>query len=105
MNYIEKIILPLFRRNKNIIQSKLDIIKYNISIILECLGMDKDYYNNFYSENEKKQKTNRNQSHEAVLIFRKEFGINKEDFTDEAIEKRLLENNLDVYKAFGKMFG
>ena len=106
MNYIETIILPLFRRNKNIIQSKLDIIKYNISIILECLGMDKNYYNNYYYQYEiKKQKANRTQSHEAVLRFRNEFGINKDDFTDEALENKLLENDLDIYKTFEKIFG
>ena len=106
MNYIETIVLPLFRRHKDISQSKLDIIKYNISIILECLGMDKNYYNNYFYQNKtKKQNDNRTQSQEAVLRFRKEFGINKEDFKDEALENKLIENNLDIYKTFGKMFG
>ena len=106
MNYIETILLPLFKKNKNIIQSKLDTIKYNISIILECLGMNKNYYDNYYYQYEtKKQNINRHQSQEAVLRFRKEFGISKEDYTDEAIENRLIENNLDINKTFGKMFG
>jgi len=106
MNYIEEIVLPLFRRNKDINQSKLDIIKYNISIILECLGMDKNYYNNyFYQYKTKKKNDNRTQSQEAVLRFRKEFGINKEDFKDDALENRLIENNLDIYETFLKMFG
>ena len=56
MNYIEENILPLFKRNKNISQSKLDVIQYNISVILDCLGMDKNYYNNYYYQNEKKNK-------------------------------------------------
>ena len=106
MNYIEKIILPLFRRNKNIIQSKLDIIKYNISIILECLGMDKHYYNAYYYQNEtNKKKPERSQSHEALLRFRKEFEINKEDVTDNALENRLIENDLDIFKTFRKIYG
>ena len=106
MNYIETIILPLFKKNKNIIQSKLEAIKYNISFILECLGMDKNYYNNHYYNYEGNNKnTNRQKSEEAVLRFRKEFGINKEDFKDEAIEKRLIENDLDINKTFSKMFG
>ena len=78
MNFIETNILPLFKKNKNIIQSKLEIIKYN---------------------------TNRRSSVEAVSRFRKEFGIRKEDYTDEAIENRLIENDLDINKAFSKMFG
>ena len=106
MNYIETIILPLFNKNKNINKSKLEIIKYNISVILECLGMDKNYYNNYYNQYEiKKHNFNRCYSQEALIKFRKEFKISKEDFTDEAIEKRLIENDLDINKTFGKMFG
>ena len=101
---IEENILPLFK--KNISSSKLEIIKYNISIILECLGMDKNYYNNYYIQCEtKKQNINRHLSQEAVIRFRKEFGINKEDFTDEALENKLIENDLDINKTFGKIFG
>jgi hypothetical protein len=91
MNFIEKNILPLFK--KNIDQSKLDIIKYNISIILECLEMDKNYYNGYYLQNyAKEKKFNRKQSREAVLRFRKEFNINNDDITDEALEKKINKN-------------
>ena len=104
MNYIEKIILPLFK--KKIDQSKLEVIKYNISIILECLEMDKNYYNNYYLQNKiKLKKFNRNQSREATLKFRKVFNINREDITDEALERRLKENDLDINKTFAKIFG
>ena len=104
MNYIEKIILPLFK--KNIDKSKLEVIKYNISIILECLEMDKNYYNNYYLQNNiKLKKFNRKQSREAVLRFRKEFNLSREDYTDEALENKLMENYLDINKTFGKMFG
>jgi len=106
MNYIETIILPLFKKNKNIIQSKLEVLKYNISVILECLGMDKNYYKNYYNQYEiKKLNFDRSNSQEAMIKFRKEFNISKEDFTDEAIEKRLIENDLDIHKTFEKMFG
>ena len=107
MNFIEENILPLFKKNKNIIQSKLEIIKHNISVILECLGIDKNYYNNYYYQYEttNKNKFNRYQSQEAVLRFRREFNISKEDFKDEALENKLIENNLDIYKTFGKIFG
>ena len=68
--------------------------------------MDKNYYNNYYYQNEKKkQNINRHQSQAAVLRFRKEFNISKEDYPDEAIERRLIENNLDPNKTFAKMFG
>ena len=104
MNYIEENILPLFK--KNIIPSKLEIIKYNISIILEFLEMDKNYYSNYFNQQEEKHsKFSRHQSREAVIKFRKEFNINKEDFTDEALENKLIENDLDIHKTFGKMFG
>jgi len=107
MNFIEENILPLFKKNKNIIQSKLEIIKHNISVILECLGIDKNYYNNYYYQYEttNKNKFNRYQSQEAVLRFRREFNISKEDFKDEALENKLIENNLNIYKTFGKIFG
>ena len=106
MNFIEVNVLPLFRKNKDHSNLNLEAIKYNISVILECLEMDKNYYNNYYYQYEMQKKpVNRNQSMEAVRKFRKEFGISKEDYKDEAIEKRLIENDLDIYKTFGKMFG
>jgi len=104
MNYIEKIILPLFKKNIN--NSKLEVIKYNISIILECLEMDKNYYNNYYLQNNiKLKKFSRKQSREAVLRFRKEFNLSREDYTDEVLENKLMENDLDMNKTFVKMFG
>ena len=69
--------------------------------------MDKNYYSSYYYQYEP-QKNNiikRINSVEAVKRFRNEFGINKEDFCDEGLEKRLIENNLDIYKKFEKMFG
>ena len=106
MNYIETIILPLFKKNKNIIQSKLETIIYNISIILECLGMNKNYYNNYFYQGEPGQKHfSRAQSRDAMLKFRKEFKISKEVITDEALVNKLEDNNLNIYKTFGKMFG
>ena len=68
--------------------------------------MDKNYYNNYYLQNNiKLKKFNRNQSREAVLKFRKEFNICREDIADEALERILKENNLDPNKAFAKIFG
>ena len=108
MNYIETIILPLFKKNKNIIQSKLETIKYNISIILECLGMNKNYYNNYFYQGEpgqKKKHFSRAQSIDALLKFRNEFQISKEVITDEALVNKLEDNNLNIYKTFGKIYG
>ena len=68
--------------------------------------MDKNYYNNYYLQNNiKLKKINRNQSREAALKFRKEFNICREDITDEALERRLKENNLDINKTFAKIYG
>ena len=107
MNYIETIILPLFKKKNNIITSKLEGIKYNISVILECLGMDINYYNNYYSsiETKKENDTNKSLSQEATLRFREEYQLSKEDYKDEALEKKLIENGLDPKKTFAKMFG
>jgi hypothetical protein len=106
MNFIEENVLPLFKKSKYTSQSILEIIKYNISVILECLGMNKNYYNNYYYQNEaNKKKINRRLSEEAVLRFRNEYNLNKEEYTDEALERRLIENNLDINKTFEKMFG
>ena len=106
MNFIEVNVLPLFKRNKNISQSKLEVIQYNISVILECLGMDKKYYENYYYKNEtKKRNVKRELSEKAVLRFRSEFNISKEDYADRALERRLIENNLDINKKKKKMFG
>ena len=106
INYIEKIVLPLFKR-KDIIDEEREIIKYNLEIVLQCCGLDKNtYYNYYYPERNNKQKTvDRLKSVDALRRFRKEFGISEKDYKDEGLIPKLVENEYDIYKTFQKIFG
>ena len=99
LNFIELNVLPIFKKRGKISEDILEIIKYNISVVLECCGKDKNYF-----ETQKKF-INRKKSVAAIRQFRKEFGISEDEYNDAGLEKRLIENNLDIYKTFGKMFG
>ena len=106
INYIEKIVLPLFKR-KDIFDEERAIIKYNLEIVLKCCGLDKNtYYNYYYPERNNKQKTvDRLKSVDALRRFRKEFGISEKDYKDEGLIPKLVENEYDIYKTFQKIFG
>ena len=54
---------------------------------------------------DKKNVVDRGQSIEALHRFRKEFQIIEKDYADEGILNRLIENYLDIYKTFSKIFG
>ena len=41
---------------------------------------------------------------EVMKIFRKEYGLKKEDFSDEGLIKRLVECDYNMSKAFQKLF-
>ena len=84
----------------------MEIIKYNIETILKICGEDENKYYQYYNPHSKnKPEVDRAKSREALKKFRKEFGINENEFNDEGIINRLEENGLDINKTFQKMFG
>ena len=105
-NYIEVNVLPLFKR-KDLEDNQREILKYNIEVILKCIGEDKKLYKNAYHPEVFKNKTeiDRRKSIDALRKFRKEFQISEKDYNDEGIIQRLAENDFDIYKTFGKIFG
>ena len=101
--FIEYNVLPIFKQN--IISGViLDIIKYNISEILEAIGMDKNYYSNYYFPQFKKGIKNRQRSVETVKRFRKEFNVDRNVINDEVLIEKLDENENDITKTFARMY-
>ena len=100
--FIETRILPIIQENK-ISEDILRIVKYNIGMILKCLGLDeKLYVSQYYPKT--KPKIDRRASQEAVIKFRNEFGIGKDIIKDNALEDRLIKNNLNLEKTFQEMY-
>ena len=105
LNYIETNVLPIFKK-RNLRESEMEILKYNVETIAQCCGLDKNHYrDDFYPKFIKKKGMSRERSVEALRSFRKEFNISKNDYADEGIINKLEENNLDIYKTFQKIFG
>ena len=105
-DYIEENILRLFKK-KDLDDNKREILKYKIETILDCIGEDKNLYRKYYHPELFNNNTeiDKRKSMDALKKFRKEFQINEEDYTDEGIIQRLAENQYDIYKTFGKIFG
>ena len=103
-NFIVCNVLPIFKHD-NISGNILDIIKFNISEILEGIGMNKNYYSNFYFPQFQKKIKNRQKSIEAAASFRKEFNIGEEDIYEEALIIKLDQNDNDIYQTFQELFG
>ena len=103
-NFIVYNVLPIFKQ-ANITGELLDVIKYNISGILEAIGMDGNYYSSYYFPQLKKEIKNRQKSVEAAERFRKEFNIGKDVINEEVLIEKLDENNNDIYQTFGGFYG
>ena len=100
--FIETRILPIIQQNK-INEDELRIVKYNISKILNCLGLDENSYESQYypkmnSNNERKN------SQEEVNRFRQEFGVDKDMISDEELKRRLKNNNFKFEKTFMELY-
>ena len=106
LNYIEENVLKLFKR-KDLNDEQREILKFNIETVLEICGKDKNTYrDHYYPETRVKRKVvDRGRSIEALQKFRKEFSISDKDYADEGLLNRLIENDLDIYKTFEKIFG
>ena len=103
-NFILNNVLPIFQQS-NINKDLLELVKFNISEILEAVGLDKNLYSSRYSPIYIKRIKNRQRSVEAAKRFRQEFQIKKEDINDEALIKKLDENDNDIYQTFQGIFG
>ena len=97
--------MKLFKRN-NINKHVLEIIKIKISVVIECVGMNKDYYMPYYYPNREYLKTrSRLESVKVAESFRKEFNINEKVINTEQLINYLNENDNDIYQTFGQIFG
>ena len=105
INYIEVMVLPLFKR-KDLSYDQRDVLKYNIETILECCGERKNLYRYYYYPEIiiKKKEIDRRKSLEVLRDFRKEYGLKKEDYCDEGLINRLVENDYNKSKSFQKIF-
>ena len=100
--FIETTILPLIQENK-LNEYELRIVKYNISKILKCLGLDeKLYVSQYYPKT--KPKIDRRDYEEPFPKFRKKFGIDEYIIKYNALEERLIKNNLNLEKTFQEMY-
>ena len=103
--FIRSNVLKIFKQ-RNISKDTLDIIKYNISSILECIGMNKDYYAaEYFPELKNDKKLSRRSSVETAKIFRKEFNIKEEDLNEDVLIDTLNNNNNDIYQTFQIIYG
>ena len=104
-NFISRNVLKLFSK-QNIPKESLEIVKNNIAEVLECIGMDKNYYKPYYvQEVKKRKKGNRQASVEAAIKFRKEFNTSKDDLNEEVLVNKLMEKDNDIYQVFGEIYG
>ena len=104
-SFIESNVLKIFKQ-PNISKDALDIIKYNISSVLQCINMNPEHYSAYYYPNIRAEKrVNRRSSVEAAKAFRKEFNIKNEDLNEEVLIETLNQNDNDLYKTFGLIYG
>ena len=104
-NFIKANCLKLFKGYKKIEKNDLEIIKDKISLVIQCLDMNKDYYKEYYylakEGNYKKYQI----AAKAAQSFRKEFNISEYDINEQIQVKTLSENNNDIYQTFAIIYG
>ena len=104
-SFIESNVLKIFKQ-PNISKDVLDIVKYNISSVLQSINMNPEHYSAYYYPNIRAEKrVNRRSSVEAAKAFRKEFNIKNEDLNEEVLIETLNQNDNDLYKTFGLIYG
>ena len=96
--------MKLFKENKKIEKNDLEIIKDKISSVIQCIDMNKDYYNKYYYPVKEGLK-NYQSSVKAAQSFRKEFQISEYDINERILIKTLSENNNDIYQTFAIIYG
>ena len=104
-NFIKSNCLKLFKKNI-ITKIELEIIKVKISSVIECIGMNKDYYLPYCIPNQEYVEIKSlEQSVKAAKSFREEFGVNEKDINPFQLINYLNENDNDIYQTFGQIFG
>ena len=104
-NFIQGNVLKLFKKD-NIPKEILEIVKYKISSLLECIDMNKNYYSAYYYPDMKIDKTkNRQSSVKAAQRFREEFNVSEKEINQDVLVNALYENNNDIYQTFGLIYG
>ena len=96
LNYIEANVLPLFKR-KDLNAHKKDILKYNTETIIQCCGLNKNYYNiSYYCDLSKEKEKNRKKSENISKKSRTRFNSKDKDNYDRA------NINIEFFKGLGK---
>ena len=102
--FIKNNVLPILKKNRY--NSSLEIIKDNISIVLKTVGINENYFIEYYNpQNIVEKKYDRNKSIEAKINFRKKFGIGEDVILDKELERRLQDNELNIDQTFHAMYG
>ena len=65
-----------------------------------CCGVNGNIFQDLLENQTKNIKYDRKKSVEAAKKFRAEFNISEEVYSDEALIRRLEENDLDIHKTF-----
>ena len=104
-NFIKANCLKLFRQYNKIEKNDLEIIKDKISLVIQCLDMNKDYYKEYYYPVKEGFIKNLQISAKAAQSFRKEFNISEYYINEDILVKTLSENNNDIYQTFAIIYG
>ena len=73
-------------------KNELETVKTKISLILQCIDMNKDYYSAYYYPQMEKGIRNYHSSVEAARRFRKEFNVGEKELNENMLIKYLDEN-------------
>jgi len=104
--FIKNNVLPIFKKNRNYNDYYLEIIKGNISTVLKILGINENYFIQYYNpQTVVEKKYDRNKSIEARINFRNKFNIGKDVIIDTELERRLEDNDLNIDQTFQAMYG
>ena len=104
-DFLKSNVFKIFER-ENEDPHLISIIRYNIETILECFGLNKyTYYNYYFPSNNKTDIKNRKKSTKAATKFREVFNIDETIIKEEELLKRLDKNDNDINKVFQQMYG
>ena len=93
-------------KETNISKDTLEIVKYNIETVLECIEKNKNLFSDAYKPDSKREKKgSRQNSVKAARNFRKEFGVKNEDLNEEVLVDLLNKNNDDINLVFQLIYG